>query len=381
MHQPSEIFAMLRRQGIRFFTGVPDSLLKDFCAYVTDHTAADEHVITANEGNAVALAAGHYFGSKEPALVYMQNSGIGNAVNPLLSLADPEVYRVPMLLMIGWRAEPGVKDEPQHVKQGRVMTEMLDAMEIPWFELCASTPQPDGLLQDACDLMEQRSMPVALLVRKGCFAKYKLQKEVSTDFPLNREGAVQCVIDLLAADDVVVSTTGKTSREVYEYRAARGDGHGNDFLTVGSMGHTSSIAMGVARCQPGRKVVCLDGDGSVLMHMGALAVVGQSGLENFVHVVINNGAHDSVGGQPTVGFQMDLPTVATACGYRAVSRVSEPDRVREEMARLRDMTGPVLLEIQVNKGARDDLGRPKTSPLENRNAFMQRLGLGGNAGQ
>lgn len=375
MHAPADIFKLVRAQGLRFFTGVPDSLLADFCAYVTDHAPAEDHVITANEGNAVALATGHYLGSGEPAVVYMQNSGLGNTVNPLLSLADQEVYSIPMLLMIGWRGEPGVKDEPQHVKQGRVMTAMLDSMEIPWFVLEASTADPAAVIRDAVTRMRKDSMPVALLVRKDTFQKYKLQKDVVTSFPMNREGAVKCVVDLLSANDVVVATTGKTSRELYEYRAARGDGHGNDFLTVGAMGHTASIAMGVARTQPARRVICLDGDGSVLMHMGALAIMGQSGLGNLVHVVINNGAHDSVGGQPTAGFEIDLVKIALACGYRKAESVSEPEDVKKAFDALSHSEGPVLLEVRVNKGARADLGRPKTSPVENRDAFMKRLGV------
>jgi len=375
MLQPDRTFEQLRDQGVQMFTGVPDSLLADFCAYVTDHAPEQDHVITANEGNAIALAAGHYLGTGTPALVYMQNSGLGNAVNPLLSLADEEVYSLPMLLLIGWRGEPGVKDEPQHVKQGRVMTAMLDAMEVPWFELDASMDDAGDVIAKACALMRERKVPVALLVRKGAFAKYKLKKDRVTDFPMNREGAVKCIVDLLGKDDVVISTTGKTSRELYEYRAARGDGHGNDFLTVGAMGHTGSIAMGVARAQPGRRVVCMDGDGSVLMHMGALAIVGQSGLPNFVHIVINNGAHDSVGGQPTAGFEVDLVKVAMACGYKQARSVSTADEVKDALGQLRGGNGPVLLEIRVNKGARDDLGRPKSRPVENRDALMQRLGV------
>jgi len=375
MLQPEKTFEQIRAQGVRLFTGVPDSLLADFCAYVTDHAPDSDHVITANEGNAIALAAGHYLGTGEPALVYMQNSGLGNAVNPLLSLADEEVYSLPMLLLIGWRGEPGVKDEPQHVKQGRVMTAMLDAMEVPWFELDASMDDAGEVVAKACGLMRERKIPVALLVRKGAFAKYKLKKDRITDFPMDREGAVKCVVDLLGKDDVVISTTGKTSRELYEYRAARGDGHGSDFLTVGAMGHTASIAMGVARAQPGRHVVCMDGDGSVLMHMGSLAIIGQSGLSNLVHVVINNGAHDSVGGQPTAGFDVDLIGVARACGYTQALSVSEPGEVKSALERLSGSEGPVLLEIRVNKGARDDLGRPKSSPVENRDALMKRLGL------
>jgi len=375
MLSPAAIHELIRGQGIRYFAGVPDSLLADFCAYVTDNEDEHAHVITANEGNAVALASGHYLGTGEPALVYMQNSGLGNAVNPLLSLSDEEVYSIPMLLMIGWRGEPGVKDEPQHVKQGRVMVPMLDAMEIPSFELHADMDDVGEVVARACTLMRERSAPVALLVRKGAFEKYKLQKTVRTDFPMNREGAVKCVVDLLGEDDVVVSTTGKTSRELYEYRAARGDGHGNDFLTVGAMGHTASIAMGVAHGQSGRRVVCIDGDGSALMHLGALAIIGQSGLGNLVHVVVNNGAHDSVGGQPTTGFAIDLVAIAKACGYRHASSVTTAEEVKAAFAGFGANDGPVMLEVRVNKGARDDLGRPKSTPVENRDAFMKRLGL------
>src|SRR5690606_27801943 len=242
-----------------------------------------------------------------------------------------------------------------HVKQGRVMDPMLDAMEIPWFELHAGMEDADEVIARACAMMRQRSAPVALLVRKGTFEKYRLQKAVHTDFPMNLERAEKEVVDMLGERDLVISTTGKTSREVYEYRAARGDGHGNDFLTVGAMGHTSSIAMGVARGQPGRRVVCLDGDGSVLMHMGALAIVGQSGLGHFVHVVVNNEAHDSVGGQPTAGFEIDLMASARACGYRHASSVTNAEEARAAFAGFGGNDGPVLLEIRVNKGARDDL--------------------------
>jgi phosphonopyruvate decarboxylase len=374
MLAPAAVHELIRSQGIRYFAGVPDSLLADFCAYITDHVDESAHVITANEGNAVALASGHYLATGEPALVYMQNSGLGNAVNPLLSLSDEEVYSIPMLLMIGWRGEPGVKDEPQHVKQGRVMVPMLDAMEIPWFELHAGMDDIEDVVARACALMRERSAPVALLVRKDAFEKYKLQKTIRTDFPMDREGAVKCIVDLLDERDLVISTTGKTSRELYEYRAARGDGHGNDFLTVGAMGHTASIAMGVAQGQPERRVICIDGDGSALMHLGALAILGQSGLGNLVHVVVNNGAHDSVGGQPTAGFAINLVAIAEACGYRSAGSVTTGEEVRAAFAEFTGNDGPVLLEIRVNKGARADLGRPKSTPLENRDAFMNRLG-------
>ena len=370
----AHVYELLREQGFRFFAGVPDSLLKDFCAYISDHGSQQDHVIAANEGNAVALAMGHYLGSGEPAVVYMQNSGIGNAVNPLLSLADPDVYSVPLLLVIGWRGEPGVKDEPQHKKQGRRMTELLDAMEIPWFLLPRDTDGADAALVDAVRSMRELMGPVAVLVRKGTFDRYELTSSVATDFPMNREDAVKCVLAHLDERDVVVSTTGKASREVYEYRIAR---HGacNDFLTVGGMGHTGSIAMGIAAAQPDRRVVCLDGDGSVIMHMGSLGVIAQSGLGNLLHVVINNGAHDSVGGQATVGYDIDIPAIARACGYRESLSVSTKEDLESELGRLQEREGPALLEVRVNKGARSDLGRPKSTPVQNRDALMQGLGL------
>lgn len=370
----SAVYALVHEQGLRFFTGVPDSLLKDFCAYVTDHVPETDHVIAANEGNAVALAMGHFLGTGEAALVYMQNSGIGNAVNPLLSLADPEVYSIPMLLVIGWRGEPGVKDEPQHVKQGRRMTELLDALEVPWFLLPATIDDAGSAIAEAGRTMRERAGPVALLVRADTFGRYDLKRDVVTDFPMNREDAVKCVAGRLQAEDVIVATTGKASRELYEYREAQG-APGKDFLTVGGMGHTASIAMGIARVRPERLVVCLDGDGSVIMHMGALGVIANSAPANLLHVVINNGAHDSVGGQPTVGYDIDLPGIARACGYREAVSVSEPREVEEQLDRLRSQSGPALLEIKVNKGARADLGRPKSTPLQNREALMSQLGL------
>jgi len=367
-------YSLIREQGLRFFTGVPDSLLKDFCAYVSEQASNDDHVIAANEGNAAALALGHFLGTGEPAVVYMQHSGMGNTVNPLLSLADPEVYSVPMLLIIGWRGEPGVKDEPQHVKQGRTMTEVLDAMEVPWFLLPREIADADRVISEAVQTMRQRMGPVAILVRTKAFQPYKLASEVATTFPMNREAAVKIIVSQLGQDDLIVSTTGKTSRELYEYRMAQ-DSECHDFLTVGGMGHTASIAMGLARARPDQLVVCLDGDGSLIMHMGALGVIGNAASPNLLHIVINNGAHDSVGGQPTVGFNIDIPAIATACGYREAVSVSEPDALEAEVTRLRGEAGPVLLEVKVNKGARADLGRPKSTPIENRDALMKRIGL------
>ena len=375
MIRPEALFNALRGRGIDFFAGVPDSLLKYFCAYITDHTDDHEHVITANEGNAVALAAGHYLGSGRPVLVYLQNSGLGNTVNPLLSLNDPDVYGLPALLMIGWRGEPGVKDEPQHVKQGRITPALLDAMEIPWQLLDQTTADMAAVVDRAMAQMRETGGPAALLVRKGTFEGYTLRKNTQSDYPLVREQAIQRLVDQLGSGDRVVATTGMTARELYEYRVALGDGAGHDFLTVGSMGHTASIALGLARSQPARRVICFDGDGSVLMHMGALAIVAQSGQENLIHVVLNNGAHDSVGGQPTCAFAVDIAGVARACGYRQVKVAETPESIDAAFAELLESKGPSLLEIRVNKGARADLSRPRSTTAENRDALMAGLGV------
>jgi len=364
---------LLRAQGVSFFTGVPDSLLKDLCAYVTDHVEGNRHIIAANEGAAVALAAGHYLSTSELSVVYLQNSGLGNVVNPLLSLADPDVYSIPMVLLVGWRGEPGVKDEPQHKKQGRVMLPMLDAMGLPYAVLSHRWDEASAQIEEACKTALARQTPYTLVVRNGAFASYKLKRKVANEYPLTREQAIKQILDRLPKDAVVVSTTGKASREVFEHRVATGEGHARDFLTVGSMGHCSQIALGISLRRPERTVYCLDGDGAVLMHMGSLAIIGANAGSNYKHLVINNGAHESVGGQPTVAFGIDIPAVARACGYRHIDRASTAEEIDTAMTRLAEVEGPALLEIRVNTGARADLGRPTKTPLENRNDLMRWL--------
>lgn len=370
MLQPRDFFEVLRRNEIEFFAGVPDSLLKSFCAYVTANVAPDHHVIAANEGGAVALGLGYHLATGKLPLIYMQNSGLGNSVNPLMSLADPDVYAVPMILLIGWRGEPGVKDEPQHRKQGRVMVPMLEAMEIPHAVLSTDLDEAQAIVENAVGHAREHSTPYAIVVRKGTFEKFALPDEDRPAYPMGREEAIKVIVDGLQSTDIVVSTTGMASRELFEYRVARGDGHGSDFLTVGGMGHASQIALGVAMQRPDRLVFCLDGDGAVLMHMGSLAINAQLKCPNFKHVVLNNGAHDSVGGQPTVGFDIDIPRVAEAVGYETVLRAEAAGEVEAGLRELRDAPGMGLLEIRVNKGSRPHLGRPTTTPLQNKEGFM-----------
>ena len=370
-----DFFSSLKESGISFFAGVPDSLLKDICAYITDTLPPEQHIITANEGAAVGLAVGHYLATGNPAMVYMQNSGQGNVINPLLSLADPDVYSIPVLLMIGWRGEPGLKDEPQHVKQGKVTLGLLETCGIPYEVLPDEPEAARAAVAKAVKTMRETAAPYALVIRKKTFEPYSLQKTTVTNYPFNREEALKLVVDGLTMDDMVVSTTGKTSRELFEYREEKSQGHGNDFLTVGGMGHASQIALGMALSSPEKQVFCFDGDGAVLMHMGSMAINGALKPANYKHILFNNGAHDSVGGQPTVGFSVDFQSIARSCGYSTVLLAEDESGIRAGVAELKKTDGPALLEIRVNKGAREDLGRPTTTPVENKKSIMGTLGV------
>jgi phosphonopyruvate decarboxylase len=370
MITPQFLFNSLNENCIDFFCGVPDSLLKNFCAYVTDNAGENKHIITANEGGAIGLAAGYHMATRKYPLVYMQNSGIGNAVNPILSLADPDVYSIPMVLLIGWRGEPEVHDEPQHIKQGKITLDLLETLGIE-YAILADNHEEAALQITACvKYLDEMSAPYALVVKKQTFADYKLQTINKNANLLNREEAIGMVAEKLNADDIVISTTGMISRELYEYRDKLGQGHHRDFLTVGSMGHASQIALGIALQKKDRRVFCFDGDGALIMHLGSMAIIGSNLPPNYTHILFNNGAHDSVGGQPTVAFSIDLPRIALACGYKCAFTVGDHESFEKIYKKCND-DGPHFIEIKVSTGARSDLGRPKTSPIQNKDVFMK----------
>ncbi len=356
----SEFYNALRAQGLEMFCGVPDSCLKELCACVTDNTPFEKNIIAANEGNALAIAIGHTLATGKPAVVYMQNSGLGNIVNPMLSLSDEEVYNIPSLFIIGWRGMPGEHDEPQHVKQGKLTLPLLETMGIA-YEVLEDVSQ----VAKACAYMAETQKPFALVVKKGTFDAYP-KKALSQPYTLTREKAIQTVLSLMGEKDIVISTTGMISREVYENRTS----HEKDFLTVGGMGHASSIAFGVAINKPDRTVYCLDGDGAFLMHMGAAPVIASRKLPNLKHIVFNNEAHDSVGGQPTIMGGVDIPAVVKASGYAAAYQADDEDSIRRVWNDFVSTAAPCLLEIKVKTGSRKDLGRPKEKPVENKAAFM-----------
>lgn len=370
MIKAEKIFKVLVKNDIDFFTGVPDSLLKDFCAYITDHTTKERNIITANEGLAIGIASGHYLATGKIPLVYMQNSGIGNAVNPLLSLADEKVYSFPIILVIGWRGEPGIKDEPQHKKQGEVTLDLLNAMHIPYILLDFDEKKAINQINKLIKLTIEKSIPHAIIVRKNTFENYNLKNKSKNKFQISREEAMKLVVSKLGDKDIIVSSTGKLSRELYEFRENTHHSHENDFLTVGSMGHSSSIALGIAIEKKNRNVYCFDGDGAFIMHMGAITNIGNLSPKNYRHIIFNNGVHESVGEQPTLGYDISIPSIAKACGYKKVIVATTEEEILKAMSEITNCVGPALLEVMVKIDSRDNLGRPSITTTENKIIFM-----------
>lgn len=360
--------------GADFYTGVPDSQLKALCNCLMSTYGIDpkHHVIAANEGNCTALAAGYHLATGKVPVVYMQNSGEGNIINPVASLLNDKVYAIPMVFIVGWRGEPGVHDEPQHIYQGEVTVRLLEDMDIATFVIGKETTdaEVESAMTEFRNVLSQ-GKDVAFVVRKGALS-YDGKVVYRNDNTMVREEIIRHIV-AVSGEDPIVSTTGKASRELFEIREANGQSHKYDFLTVGSMGHSSSIALGVALNKPERKIWCVDGDGAVLMHMGAMAVVGANAPKNLVHVVINNGAHETVGGMPTVAARMDLVAIARACGYPKAVSVDTFDALDRELKSAKSAKELTFIEVKCSIGARDDLGRPTTTALENKQNFMDFL--------
>ena len=372
MISPKFFIDTLGSFGIDFFAGVADSLVKNICAYIADILVEAHNIIAANDCAAIGLAAGYHLATGKAGVVYMQNSGEGNIINPLASLTDKEVYNIPVLLLIGWRGRPGVHDEPQHVKQGKVTTGLLNVMGVNYDVLSLDEEKAKKQLEKAVEAL-RRNEVYALVIEKGTFEDYQLQSIEHNNLTMSREEAIQTVASALDSKDAIVSTTGMISRELFEARTAWGQGHERDFLTVGSMGHASQIALGIALEKENRTIWCFDGDGASIMHMGSMAIIASKAPKNYVHVVFNNGAHDSVGGQPTVGLKIDIPAVAKAVGYREAFSVDTKEALEAVLKEVKATEGPVLLEVKVKKGNRKDLGRPTTTPIQNKEALMKFL--------
>ncbi|MEE2765074.1 MAG: phosphonopyruvate decarboxylase [Candidatus Neomarinimicrobiota bacterium] len=371
--KPPDFYDQLASHGVDFFTGVPDSLLKEFCLCIDDRIPKDRHIITANEGNAVALATGYYLAQKSLPLVYMQNSGLGNAINPLLSLCDPDVYSIPILVLIGWRGEPGVKDEPQHAKQGKVQLKLLESMDIPYEILSKDDDQFEMKISSIIETVKNRCRPAVLLIKRGTFEKYSKETQIIEHQRMLREAALEIVLENLDDNVIIISTTGKTSREIFEIRERKDQSHRQDFLTVGSMGHCSSIALGIALAKPHRQVVCIDGDGAMLMHLGSLTSIASLKPKNFRHILMNNEVHESVGGQDTAAKHVDMSAIVAAVGASKMYKAETPFKLKANITDFMKCIGPSFLEVKIRLGSRKDLGRPTIQPVDNKENFMRFL--------
>lgn len=368
-----KIIDFLSRFQSDFFTGVPDSTLRSLGDYLMNTKGiGSDHIIAANEGNSIGIAAGHYLATGEVPIVYMQNSGIGNAINPITSLLNEKVYAIPCIFLVGWRGEPGTSDEPQHKFQGEITIELLETVGIKVFIISNCTVEEEllDMIQEGEKLL-QAGRSIAFLIKKGAITNSE-KREYVNSYQLIREEAIEQILKC-SQEDIVVASTGKIGREVFEVRERNRQSHQYDFLSVGSMGHCSSIALGIAKEKPQTRVWCLDGDGSVLMHMGAVAVIGASQINNLVHIVFNNEAHESVGGLPTVSGRINLPKIFMACGYKRVYCVETIQQLCNALDEIKSEQKLCFLEIKVAIGSRGDLGRPTISTIENKKGFMKYL--------
>jgi phosphonopyruvate decarboxylase len=369
----ASLFAQFKKQDICFFAGVPDSLLKPLCNYLLDNFGvSNDHVIAVNEGNAVAIAAGYYLSTGKIPCVYLQNSGIGNIINPVASLLSDKVYGIPCVFVIGWRGAPNMPDEPQHKLHGEVTLQLLEMMNIEYRVMDQDTTESKlenwmgefRLLLDA-------GKSVAFVVKNGALY-YDKKVAYRNNYCMLSEDIIHHITQV-AKSDVIVSTTGKISRELFEIRESHGQSHKFDFLTVGAMGHSSAIALGVAMNKPNLRVWCIDGDGSALMHMGSIAIIGAKSPGNYIHVIINNEVHESVGGQPTIAESVNLMQVALACGYKTAYCARNFTELDAILSQVNGQAGPILIEVKSAIGARDDLGRPVDSLVESKKLFMEYL--------
>jgi phosphonopyruvate decarboxylase len=376
MIEQKKFYECLQKEGVEFITGVPDTLLNEFCLYVEEHCPPGRHVIAANEGNAIALAAGYHMATGTVPLVYMQNSGMGNALNPLLSLAGNNLYGMPMILLIGWRGDPSTKDHPQHNLQGELTPVLLDNMDIPYEVV--SSDEGDGIdvARWAARTARETGGPVGLIAKKGmfeCGEKEDLSKQPSA-YEMSREDAMKCVIESLPSDAIYVATTGRASRELHALRKLSGGEHGSDFLNVGAMGHASSIATGIALAHPSRQVVCLDGDCAAIMHLGAMTTVAKYDLPNLLHIVLNNGVHESVGGQPSAGKMIDFTSIAEASGYATLGApVTTREELQHSVQNLSSKSQASFIDIHIRKGMRSNLEPLRFNHKDAKNGLIREL--------
>lgn len=351
MLDQERVFNTLEKNGVNFFVGIPDSYLNGFCNYALAN-CGKKNIIAANEGNAVGIAAGHYFATKEIPLVYLQNSGMGITINPLVSLADKDVYAVPMLILVGWRGQGDSEpNHPQHKLQGEITPGTFDLLHIPYTVLSDDDNSFAETIEKAMKYCTETRQPYGLIAPKGVMAAADKPNNKDAVYPMSREEAIEVILDHMPEDTIYSATTGRATRELFFLREKRNETKAHDFLNVGSMGHASSVALGIALEKPDRKVVVLDGDSAAMMHMGAMTMVSKIDVPNFIHVVLNNGAHESVGGQPSAGHRIDFTKIAEACGYETVGKPVETEKeLIDAIEKLRVCGKAAFIDCRIHKG-------------------------------
>lgn len=361
----------LHKYNINFYIGVPDSLLNNLSKYFLKTLNNKEHIIAANEGNALAIAVGNYLATNSIPVVYMQNSGIGNIVNPVVSLIDSKVYNIPILFLIGWRGKPDIYDEPQHIQQGKITKSLLDLIDIKNSVMPENIKDAKIVINEAINYMLKTNKPYALIIQKDTFEEEIYYIADDNKLEITREKAIEIIISNLNDDDIIVSTTGKISREVFEIRENLNQSHKNDFLVVGSMGFASSIAAGIANANSYHNIYCLDGDGSAIMHMGSMSIIGQMKLKNLRHIILNNGCHESVGISPTVGFEINFCSIAKSCGYDYIYYTDNKTQLNNIFFSIKELPSSTFLEVRINQISRKNLGRPSNSLINSKELFMK----------
>ncbi len=366
-----DFIKILKKNGVKFFTGIPDSLMKNFISYLDDKNLSIDHYIAANEGSAIGLGIGYHLSTKKVPLIYLQNSGLGNCINPIVSLAHQKIFSIPMVLLIGWRGEEGKKDEPQHIKQGEITEKLLQLLDIPYLILDKGVKETK--ISALIKVSKKNNKPIALLVRKNFFQSNDSKPLLPNKYPLNREDVINLVVKNASNNDIIVSTTGMASRELLEIRSKMPKKNYCDFMTIGGMGHASQIALGIALNNKNKKVICLDGDGSLIMHMGGMTSIGVNKPGNLKHIIINNGVHGSVGNQPTVSMKLDLKSIARGCGYEYISSSISKEATNKKIRDILNSDKCSFLEVKINTEHRNNLIRPAKQPKFYKNELIKRL--------
>ena len=371
MIQVNNFLKFLKKNEINFFTGVPDSLLKNFCLLVEQKIDKKNHIISANEGSAMGIAAGYHLATNKIPLIYLQNSGFGNIINPLLSLIDKRVYSIPVIILMGWRGEPKSNDEPQHLAQGELTLNLIKTLKSNYYILKGDEKKDFKELRSQIKKLKINHKPLFILVKKNIINNSNVNiKKIQIKF--KREEAIKTIINILGKKNKYISTTGMISRELYEIRKHNKENHSSDFLTVGSMGHASQIALGYS-IKSKKNIVCLDGDGAFLMHMGGIATIGDMKLKNFTHILLNNRSHESVGGQRTTSEIINYAAIAKASGYQKVyGKVDSLSKLKSTLKKTKKIKALKFIECIISPGHRKNLGRPKELPIQNKKSFMEK---------